>query len=361
MYECLYGSTPFWQGNRDLTKDCILNYRQTLSFPSRDRWSRPTTEFRRWLPPVSADATDFMANLLVGKEDRPTMLRPRFDELELTDTRNKAHQSETQSHCNAKRYIKDHPWFAGIAWEELHLKTPPFVPNIRPDQSIAKYFEDERYILEDSSVSTLGAPPGPNLVTRPHASILETAAEIDGALGYNYLAEAQEVKIKPNEKNTNGHHTALHGCVNDLLHGPQHEWNSGIATNIIRPGNVHSRAHISRSAPAWLGDFPGDLTEAPDLHDPSARQPVTVLASGINGQPSQPPGTKIKRRRRGHKRARDKILRDPAYGRQVMEVRKRYAFLGYSWRRRSDRGKLPWLEEGGCELDLESEIMGHGA
>ncbi|KAA8624953.1 hypothetical protein PtrV1_00633 [Pyrenophora tritici-repentis] len=51
----------------------------------------------------------------------------------------------------------------------------------------------------------------------------------------------------------------------------------------------------------------------------------------------------IKRRKREKKRPRDKLLRDPVVGRTVLEIRKKGAFVGYTYRR--PRFSLPELEE----------------
>lgn len=51
----------------------------------------------------------------------------------------------------------------------------------------------------------------------------------------------------------------------------------------------------------------------------------------------------LKRRKREKKRPRDKLLRDPEVGRAAMEIRKRGAFVGYTYRR--PRFSLPDLEE----------------
>ncbi|KAF5848262.1 hypothetical protein GGP41_005614 [Bipolaris sorokiniana] len=52
---------------------------------------------------------------------------------------------------------------------------------------------------------------------------------------------------------------------------------------------------------------------------------------------------KIPRRKREKKRPRDKLLRDPEVGRAVLEIRKRGAFVGYTYRR--PRFSLPNLED----------------
>ena len=52
---------------------------------------------------------------------------------------------------------------------------------------------------------------------------------------------------------------------------------------------------------------------------------------------------RVKRRRKEKKRPRDKILRDPQVGRTVLEIRKKGAFIGYTYRR--PRFTLPEFEE----------------
>jgi protein-serine/threonine kinase len=52
---------------------------------------------------------------------------------------------------------------------------------------------------------------------------------------------------------------------------------------------------------------------------------------------------KIRRRRKEKKRPRDKLLRDPHVGRAVLELRKKGAFVGYTYRR--PMFSLPGLEE----------------
>ncbi|EUC36386.1 hypothetical protein COCCADRAFT_88366 [Bipolaris zeicola 26-R-13] len=52
---------------------------------------------------------------------------------------------------------------------------------------------------------------------------------------------------------------------------------------------------------------------------------------------------KIPRRKREKKRPRDKLLRDPEVGRAVLEIRKRGAFVGYTYRR--PRFSLPDLDD----------------
>lgn len=53
---------------------------------------------------------------------------------------------------------------------------------------------------------------------------------------------------------------------------------------------------------------------------------------------------KIRRRKKEKKRPRDKLLRDPEVGRVVLEIRKKGAFIGYTYRR--PHFSLPELEAG---------------
>ena len=65
----------------------------------------------------------------------------------------------------------------------------------------------------------------------------------------------------------------------------------------------------------------------------------------VEDSPSPPytPADRSKRRRKEKKRPRDKLLRDPQVGRTVLEIRKKGAFMGYTYRR--PRFTLPELEE----------------
>ena len=53
--------------------------------------------------------------------------------------------------------IKTHPFFRGIEWSALHLTRPPFVPPVSVNQSITKYFDDERTSSASQIIWTLQA------------------------------------------------------------------------------------------------------------------------------------------------------------------------------------------------------------
>lgn len=66
----------------------------------------------------------------------------------------------------------------------------------------------------------------------------------------------------------------------------------------------------------------------PDTAQPCLEQPVPEIT------PLDPAGeTNVADKKKGRKRPRDKILRDKEVGRTALEIRKRGAFLGYTYRR----------------------------
>ena len=87
--------------------------------------------------------------------------------------------------------------------------------------------------------------------------------------------------------------------------------------------------------------------------DPQGEQDSTPTAGpGVRQEKGEPPKCgqihkgvqKIRRRKKEKKRPRDKLLRDPEMGRIMLEVRKKSAFIGYTYRR--PRFSLPELEVG---------------
>jgi protein-serine/threonine kinase len=83
-------------------------------------------------------------------------------------------------------------------------------------------------------------------------------------------------------------------------------------------------------------DFSNDGQTTPTV-EPGASAPPTAYAQIGNSF------QKIRRRRKEKKRPRDKLLRDPHVGRAVLELRKKGAFVGYTYRR--PMFTLPELEE----------------
>lgn len=157
LYECLYGRTPFYCDNRQKTKESIVHHHSTLQFPNNERWSRPASDSRRQLPPPSSLVVELLQNILTDKELRLSSRQYRHTENRLG--RRMSKDSMTPSplarhvFANDAEEIKSHRFFHGIQWTQMHLMTPPFVPRVKENQSITKYFEEEKDIITSDSSS----------------------------------------------------------------------------------------------------------------------------------------------------------------------------------------------------------------
>ncbi|KAF2640152.1 kinase-like protein [Massarina eburnea CBS 473.64] len=97
-------------------------------------------------------------------------------------------------------------------------------------------------------------------------------------------------------------------------------------------------------------DDEADIMSASDHLDsssyddnPETTPTAAAMPNILGATSSMNPYTKVKKRIREKKRPRDKLLRDPKVGRTVLEIRKKGAFVGYTYRR--PRFSLPDLEE----------------
>lgn len=153
--------------------------------------------------------------------------------------------------------IKAHPFFEGINWDELHIRTPPFIPKV-------KNWEDTKYFEEDEPISDVGDSSSivgsPNPITTP-----------DQEMGVPNM-------IAPDLK---------------------------AAAEVLRNGRNGSESK--------LNDKPKQLP---------SKMAASIKAS-----------VKVYKKRKEKKRPRDKILRDAVVGKAVMDIRKRGAFIGYTYRR----------------------------
>ncbi|KAF2753693.1 kinase-like protein [Pseudovirgaria hyperparasitica] len=253
MYECMYGSTPFFNEDRNLTKERIKYHKHYLRFPNRTRIARPNSAVGGYfLADVTVPAIELMRSLLEDKEWRLSSPRYRCND----SPRSRAPGLRYPRHINAlgprpgfvfandAEDIKTHEFFSGIDWEMHHLTRPPFVPKVG-DRDIAKYFDDEKDILSSNS----------------HDS--STGAE-----------------------------------------------EMGLTANSLKPLDNQRR---TRSADHAVPESPYPRWNLPQPH-----------VAGAQGKPVKP--------RKEKKRPRDRLLRDPALAKTVMEIRKRNAFVGYTWR-----------------------------
>lgn len=95
-------------------------------------------------------------------------------------------------------------------------------------------------------------------------------------------------------------------------------------------------------ASSSYSDNQEDQAAQPTIQKPTPRERAPELEWNANRVKIGRPDSRMKdqenqadngKQSREHKRPRDKILRDPEVGKQVLEIRKRGAFLGYSWHR----------------------------
>ena len=214
-----------------------------------------------------------MMRLLDDRQDRLSCKRYRENDWVLRDkaigARRYRNLRETGHivYPNDAEDIKAHPFFRHIQWSTLHLTRPPFVPRVRGNQPITKYFDDEAEIMSASD-------------HLDSSSYEVTQDQMDGA-------------------------TVVEGA---------------------EP----------------LGEEESTPTADPAVQQKNGSPPAyEQICQGFQ---------KMKRRKKEKKRPRDKLLRDPEVGRVVLEIRKKGAFVGYTYRR--PRFSLP-------ELDASIDAVGH--
>jgi protein-serine/threonine kinase len=268
LYECFFGRTPFYSENRMLTKESIVSHHSTLHFPKHERWSRPSTEARVWLPPPSELALDLMQGILTDKDVRLSSRQYRQNEAARVGRRPSNPMTPQAKHVypNGSEEIKVHEFFHGIPWAHMHLKSPPFVPRVREKQSITKYFEDEKDIVSEES-----------------SLYRSTKDQADETMHLNAAESLQREKID----------VGLQTCSDAELQRIREHYGASYAT-------------WKSERMAFLHRHRLEKDEADD-------------------EPSKPKKEK--------KRPRDKVLRDVVLGKKVMDIRKKKAFFGYTYRR----------------------------
>jgi serine/threonine protein kinase len=134
MFECLYGYPPFVSNSRHITRQKILNWRQSLRFPARPR--------------VSHEGVNLMEQLLCEPEDRlgsQATLSPvdRPNTVGTLGRRSGFMATFGQNgSVDGAEHIKAHPWFKGIDWENIHRYPPPFRPELRNPED-TRHFDDD--------------------------------------------------------------------------------------------------------------------------------------------------------------------------------------------------------------------------
>ncbi|TBU55798.1 kinase-like protein [Dichomitus squalens] len=133
MFECLYGFPPFVSNSRHVTRQKILNWKQSLRFPSRPR--------------VSHEGVNLMEQLLCEPEDRlgsqasSSVSRPNSMIMQARRSGFVTPQG-TMGSVDGAHLIKAHPWFRGIDWENIHRYPAPYQPELRNPED-TRHFDDD--------------------------------------------------------------------------------------------------------------------------------------------------------------------------------------------------------------------------
>ncbi|KAJ7594009.1 kinase-like domain-containing protein [Mycena floridula] len=131
MYECLYGFPPFVSNSRHVTRQMILNWRQSLKFPNRPR--------------VSHEGIDLLQQLLCEPEDRlgsqaaASVSRPNSMVMQ---ARRSGLMAGGNPNTDGAEFIKSHPWFRGVDWHNIHRYPAPYRPELR-DAADTRHFDPD--------------------------------------------------------------------------------------------------------------------------------------------------------------------------------------------------------------------------
>ncbi|KAG2345586.1 kinase-like protein [Suillus weaverae] len=133
VFECLYGYPPFVSNSRHVTRQKILNWKQSLKFPSRPR--------------VSGEGVNLMQQLLCEPEDRLGSQAPasvsRPDSLAVHARRSGfILPGSMVGSVDGVDAIKAHPWFRGIDWENIHRYPAPYRPEMQSPEDTRHFDSD---------------------------------------------------------------------------------------------------------------------------------------------------------------------------------------------------------------------------
>jgi len=134
MFECLYGYPPFVSNSRHVTRQKILNWKQSLKFPTRPR--------------VSHEGINLMQQLLCEPEDRlgsqvsSSVSRPNSMVVQARRSGFVLPTNTSSRSVDGAEFIKAHPWFRGIDFARIHQYPAPFKPDLRNPED-TKHFDSD--------------------------------------------------------------------------------------------------------------------------------------------------------------------------------------------------------------------------
>jgi hypothetical protein len=220
--------------------------------------------------------------------------------------------------------IKAHKWFKGVPWERLHQLDPPFVPQLRAVDD-THYFDEDDEISDWSESETSeseqregarGLDPTTLAAARPLLPL--QGQQVDGAMTEAAVAAAAKSRSRAKAEEAR---ITLRGLRRSVQ-----KW--AMAAIAIPYGSSRFR------------DLEMQIEGLPGL---------ALVERNMLKQFVQTFG------RRDRKRPRDRLLRDRNTRGVVMEVRKKTAFLGYTWRRMRPPAILDGVGNG--ELEHNEDVL----
>ncbi|KAI1173862.1 kinase-like protein [Nemania sp. FL0916] len=344
LYECLYGHTPFLaeEGGRQQTKRNIVNHEQTFAFPPR--------------PVVSRRCMDLVASLVCGRESRLSSKRYLHHhyhrppaEYGIANARARSPR-DTNSHAvypHDAEDIKAHKWFRDIPWEQLHLVTPPFVPQIIAVDD-THYFNEEEPISDwsDSHSSSDADDDEDDDNENNRASEVEKSPLPLEPNPLTANATAQTAALSPFD---NAHPTMAiqrspqkTAAMQTQLTGFPRHVRGALAQFVAAPYDSARLKRIEReikglAATSVAGSSASTSMVMPSIAIACASPPPPAVARFHEMMLADQMKTFVRTfGRRERKRPRDRLLRDRNTKATVLEVRKQTAFLGYTFRRAAD-------------------------
>ena len=218
--------------------------------------------------------------------------------------------------------IKAHKWFKGVPWSRLHEISPPFVPNIQSS-------DDTHYFMDEDEVSDWGD----SKTSEPSVEELEFLPPTDTCAG-RFVVPAF---LPPAENNA-----GRGNCIDNYLGATSSLQFSNVPGAFALPSPDAKLNIKEEAAKAALFGFHLNIQkwalqviESP--YDFARLRTLDGYIESFVGL-STTERTLLKQfirafGRRDRKRPRDRLLRDPVTKRTVLEIRKRTAFLGYTWKR----------------------------
>ncbi|CAK7272602.1 hypothetical protein SEPCBS57363_005213 [Sporothrix epigloea] len=281
-----------------------MKHKSLFSFPS-------------W-PPVSRRGQQLLEALVTDKSRRLCSKRYQLKDAaitELTKIAASGRVSSKEKYCPAAAWgmarqyvfpfdaedIKAHKFFKGLPWERLSQMPPPFIPKIRSDDD-TRYFEDSDVFGDDDESTELSSPRWSERDTDKNNNVNKDGEtiqkQLDGATACIDKGFAAMNEQDDKEDSIDEALDAFNVAVQTKALG----W-------IATPYDSHRLKGIET-----------EIRQLIDLGLPIADGEALLHFVERYGK-------------RLKKRSRDRLLRDQQTKRISMELRKRNAFLGYTWRR----------------------------